>query len=56
MKKPLKVAHRNHTLGELIVAVSSHSRNDRETLAAVVDLLESGTCDSAPASAKFAHG
>lgn len=42
MKKPLKVAHRNHTLGELIVAVSSHSRNDRETLAAVVDLLESG--------------
>lgn len=42
MKKSLKIAHRNHTLGELIVAVSSHSRNDRETVAAVVDLLESG--------------
>jgi len=42
MKKSLKVAHRNYTLGDLILAVSSHSRNSRETLAAVSDLLESG--------------
>ena len=42
MKKPLKVAHRNYTLGDLILAVSNHSRNNRETIAAVADLLESG--------------
>ena len=42
MKKPLKVSHRNYTLGDLIVAVSSQSRNSRETLAAVADLLETG--------------
>ena len=42
MKKSLKTAHRNFTLGELILAVSSQSRNNRETLAAVSDLLESG--------------
>ena len=42
MKKSLKVAHRNFTLGELILAVSSQSRNSRETLAAVTDLLETG--------------
>ena len=42
MKKPLKVAHRHYTLGDLIVAVSSHSRNSRETVAAVTDLLETG--------------
>ena len=42
MKKSLKTAHHNFTLGELIVAVSSQSRNSRETLAAVSDLLESG--------------
>lgn len=42
MKKPLKVAHRNYTLGELILAVSNHSRSTRETLAAVTDLLETG--------------
>ncbi|MEO6787468.1 MAG: hypothetical protein ABI318_15155 [Chthoniobacteraceae bacterium] len=42
MKKSLKVAHRNYTLGDLILAVSSHSRNSRETLAAVTDLLETG--------------
>jgi hypothetical protein len=42
MKKSLKVAHRNYTLGELIVAVSNQSRNSRETVAAVADLLESG--------------
>ena len=42
MKKSLKVAHRNFTLGDLILAVSSQSRNSRETLAAVTDLLETG--------------
>jgi len=42
MKKPLKVSHRHYTLGDLIVAVSSQSRNSRETLAAVADLLETG--------------
>lgn len=42
MKKPLKIAHRNFTLGDLIVAVSSQSRCSRETVAAVADLLESG--------------
>ena len=43
MKKPLKKATRaNYSLGELILAVSSVSRNNRETVAAVADLLESG--------------
>ena len=42
MKKPLKIAHRNYTLGDLILAVSNHSRSNRETVAAVADLLESG--------------
>ena len=42
MKKSLKTAHRNLTLGDLIVAVSSNSRNNRDTLAAVADLLDSG--------------
>lgn len=42
MKKPLKIAHRNFTLGDLILAVSSQSRNSRETVAAVADLLETG--------------
>lgn len=42
MKKSLKTTHRNLTLGDLIVAVSFHSRNNRETLAAVADLLDSG--------------
>jgi hypothetical protein len=42
MKKPLKIAHRNFTLGDLILAVSSQSRTNRETVAAVADLLESG--------------
>ena len=42
MKRALKVAHRNFTLGDLILAVSSQSRNSRETLAAVTDLLETG--------------
>lgn len=42
MKKSLKTASRNLTLGDLIFAVSSTSRNNRETLAAMTDLLESG--------------
>jgi hypothetical protein len=42
MKKSLKVAHRNYTLGDLILAVGNHSRSNRETVAAVADLLESG--------------
>ena len=42
MKKPLKVAHRNYTLGDLIVAVSNQSRNSRETVAAIAGLLDSG--------------
>ncbi len=42
MKKSLKTANRNMTLGDLILAVSTNSRNNRETLAAMTDLLESG--------------
>lgn len=43
MKKPLKTAARsNYSLGDLIMAVSSYSKNNRETVAAVADLLESG--------------
>ena len=42
MKTSLKVAQRHYTLGDLIVAVSNQSRNSRETVAAVADLLESG--------------
>ena len=42
MKKTLKKAPHNYSLGDLILAVSSYSRNNRETVAAVADLLESG--------------
>jgi hypothetical protein len=42
VKKPLKIAHRNFTLGDLILAVSNHSRNNSETVAAVADLLGTG--------------
>lgn len=44
MKKSLKKAARstNYSLGDLILAVSSYSKNNRETVAAVADLLESG--------------
>ncbi|MDQ3621491.1 MAG: hypothetical protein M3463_03255 [Verrucomicrobiota bacterium] len=43
MKKSLKKATRaEYSLGDLILAVSSYSRNNRETVAAVADLLESG--------------
>ncbi len=37
-----KVSRVNYSLGDLIVAVSSCSKNSRETVAAVADLLESG--------------
>lgn len=42
MKKSLKTTNRSLTLGDLILAVSSNSRNNRETLAAMTDLLGSG--------------
>ena len=43
MKKTLKkVTRHTPSLGELILAVSSVSRNNREAVAAVADLLESG--------------
>ena len=43
MKKNLKKAARaNYSLGDFILAVSSSSKNNRETIAAVADLLESG--------------
>jgi hypothetical protein len=44
MNKHLKASHRrsHFTLGELILAVSSSSRNSREAAAAVTDLLRSG--------------
>ncbi|HEX4085005.1 MAG TPA: hypothetical protein VHY22_08850 [Chthoniobacteraceae bacterium] len=41
MKKH-KVHHNQLSLGDLILAVSSCSRNSREAAAAVADLLESG--------------
>ncbi len=43
MKKTPRKAHRaNMNLGDLILAVSSVSRNQRETVAAVADLIETG--------------
>ena len=43
MKKPLKRTHRAaYSLGDLILAVSAYSKNNRETVAAVADLLDSG--------------
>jgi len=44
MKKNLKKANRasHYSLGDLILAVSSESKNSRETVAAVADLLDSG--------------
>jgi hypothetical protein len=38
----MKKTHKALTLGEMILAVSAHSRNNRETMAAVADLLGSG--------------
>ena len=44
MNKPLKTSrrHTHLTLGDLILAVSSASHSNRETAAAVTDLLRSG--------------
>jgi hypothetical protein len=44
MKKNLKKAQRasHYSLGDLILAVSSYSKNSKETVAAVADLLDSG--------------
>jgi len=43
MKKHLRKTHRAQlSLGDLILAVSSCSRNSREAAAAVADLLETG--------------
>ena len=44
MKKNLKKSHRSdqYSLGDLILAVSTYSKNNRETVAAVADLLDSG--------------
>ena len=43
MRKPIKSAPRpGFTFGDLVVALSSVSRNSNETAAALTDLLESG--------------
>ena len=43
MKKHLHKMHRSQlSLGDLILAVSSCSRNSREAAAAIADLIESG--------------
>jgi hypothetical protein len=44
MKKNLKKSQRadHYSLGDLILAVSTYSKNNRETVAAVADLLDSG--------------
>lgn len=41
-KTPRKVQYSTMNLGELILLVNSCSRNQRETVATVADLLESG--------------
>ena len=41
-KNTAKNTRNNYSLGDLILAVSSYSKNNRETVAAVADLLESG--------------
>ena len=38
----MKKTNKHLTLGDLILAVSSNSRNNRETVLAVADLLGSG--------------
>lgn len=37
-----KINRVNYSLGDLILAVSSYSKNNRETVAAVADLIDSG--------------
>ena len=41
-KQHRKMSHSSYSLGDLIMAVSSFSKNSRETVAAVADLLDSG--------------
>ena len=41
-KHQQKLSRVNYSLGDLILAVSSYSKNNRETVAAVADLIESG--------------
>ena len=41
-KHQRKINRSNLSFGEMVLAVSSCSRNQRETVAAVADLLESG--------------
>ncbi|HEY5893580.1 MAG TPA: hypothetical protein VIT91_10155 [Chthoniobacterales bacterium] len=40
--KNTRIPKKSYSLGDLILAVSSCSRNSREAAAAVADLLESG--------------
>ncbi|CAN5694875.1 hypothetical protein BH09VER1_BH09VER1_04520 [soil metagenome] len=43
MKNPYtKINRRNYSLGELVEIVSSCTRDSKETLAALVDMFESG--------------
>jgi hypothetical protein len=43
MKNPYtKINRKNYTLGDLVEIVSSCARDSRESLAALVDLFESG--------------
>ena len=41
-KNSSKSNNSSYSLGDLILAVSSYSKNNRETVAAVADLIESG--------------
>jgi len=41
-KNHQKINRMNYSLGDLILAVSSYSKNNCETVAAVADLIESG--------------
>jgi hypothetical protein len=42
MKRNAKPTRSNYTLGDLILAVSSSTRNKREAVAALTDLINSG--------------
>ena len=42
MKRTHKTNHSSLTLGDLIVAVSTSARSQRETMAALTDLINSG--------------
>jgi hypothetical protein len=57
MKKSLKSANRaNLTLGDLIVALSSSSRNSREAAAALADLFHSGRVGLSNRRRRLHHG